>query len=98
MNAEAFGTPLFVKRDTYIVQEIADLADAIDFLTEWPDDRGDAVHEIALRTCYDAYDGRKPVSAARNAFFGFVKRVAILEDETSAMQRLAACKSGTGKV
>ncbi|UVK35545.1 DUF982 domain-containing protein (plasmid) [Mesorhizobium sp. AR10] len=98
MNSEAFSSPLFVKRAAYIVQEIASLADAVDFLNEWPEDRRDLVHEAALRACYDAYDGRKPVSAARNAFFGFAKRVAILEDASSAMQWLAACKSGTGKV
>ncbi|MBM2715103.1 DUF982 domain-containing protein [Mesorhizobium caraganae] len=98
MNSEAFSSTLFVKRAACIVQEIASLADAVDFLNEWPEDRRDLIHEAALRACYDAYDGRKPVSAARNAFFGFAKRVAILEDATSAMQWLAACKSGTGKV
>ncbi|MET2832506.1 DUF982 domain-containing protein [Mesorhizobium shangrilense] len=55
------------------------------------------IHEAALKACYDAYDGRIPVSAARNAFFGFAKRAAILEDATSAMQWLVACKSSTGK-
>ncbi|ANT54462.1 MULTISPECIES: DUF982 domain-containing protein [Mesorhizobium] len=98
MNPEAFSSPLFVKRAAYVVQEIAGLADAIDFLNDWPEDRRDMIHEAALRACYDAYDGRKPVSVARNAFFGFAKRVAILEDATSAMQWLAACKSGSGKV
>ncbi|MFA1624916.1 hypothetical protein ACDY96_19580 [Rhizobium mongolense] len=53
---------------------------------------------VNLRCRYDAYDERKPVSAARNAFFGFAKQAAILEDATSAMQWLAACKSGTVKV
>ncbi|PZV34465.1 DUF982 domain-containing protein [Mesorhizobium kowhaii] len=98
MNSEAFSNPLFVKRAPYIVQEIASRADAIDFLNEWPGDRRDLIHEAALRACYDAYDGRKPVSTARNAFFGFAKRAAILEDATSAMQWLAACTSGSGKV
>ncbi|PDQ22590.1 hypothetical protein CN311_03175 [Mesorhizobium sanjuanii] len=98
MNAEAFSSPLFVRRATHIIQEIAGLADAIDFLNEWPEDRRDLIHEAALRACYDAYDGRKPVSTARNAFFGFAKRVAILEDATSAMQWIAACRSGSGKV
>ncbi|GLS35124.1 hypothetical protein GCM10010869_07120 [Mesorhizobium tianshanense] len=98
MNPEAFRSPVFVKRATYIVQEIASLADAIDFLNEWPENRRDLIHEAALKACYDAYDGRKPVSAARNAFFGFAKRAAILEDATSAMQWLAACNSGSGKV
>ncbi|RUW46295.1 DUF982 domain-containing protein [Mesorhizobium sp. M1A.F.Ca.ET.072.01.1.1] len=97
MDPEAFS-PLFVRRAAYIVQEIASLADAVDFLNEWPHDRRDLIHEAALKACYDAYDGRKPVSAARNAFFGFARRAAILEDATSAMQWLAACKSGSGKV
>ncbi|RRH93201.1 DUF982 domain-containing protein [Mesorhizobium tamadayense] len=98
MNSEVFSSPLFVRRAAYIVQEIASLADAIDFLNQWPQDRRDLIHEAALKACYDVYDGRKPVSAAHNAFSGFAKRAAILEDATSAMQWLAACKSGTGKV
>ncbi|RWN65179.1 MAG: DUF982 domain-containing protein [Mesorhizobium sp.] len=98
MNPEAFRSPLFVRRATYIVQEIASLPDAIDFLNEWPEDRRDLIHEAALRACYDAFDGRKPVSVAHNAFSSFAKRAAILEDATSAMQWLAACKSGSGKV
>ncbi|MER8886874.1 DUF982 domain-containing protein [Mesorhizobium sp. M0816] len=40
----------------------------------------------ALRACFDAYNGPKPVSAARKTFFRFAKQVAILEDATSAMQ------------
>lgn len=98
MQAEAFSSPIFVKRATYIVQEIASLADAIDFLEEWPEDCRNIIHETALKACYDAYDGRKPLSAARQAFQGFAKRVAILEDPSSAMQWIGACKSVTGKV
>ncbi|RRH80311.1 DUF982 domain-containing protein, partial [Mesorhizobium tamadayense] len=40
----------------------------------------------------------KPGSVARNAFLGFAKRAGILEDSTSAMQWLAACMTGSGKV
>ncbi|BCH19860.1 DUF982 domain-containing protein [Mesorhizobium sp. L-2-11] len=98
MSPEAFSSPLFVKRAAYIVQEIASLADAIDFLNEWPEDRRDLAHDAALRACYEAHAGRELVSAARNAFLGFAKQAAILEDATSAMQWLAACKSGSGKV
>ncbi|RUW46296.1 DUF982 domain-containing protein [Mesorhizobium sp. M1A.F.Ca.ET.072.01.1.1] len=98
MNAEAFSSPIFVKRASYIVQEIASPADAIEFLNEWPEDRRDLTYETALRACCDAYAGHIPVAAASNAFIGFAKRVAILEDPTSAMQWLAACKAGSGKV
>ncbi|WP_352964761.1 DUF982 domain-containing protein [Mesorhizobium sp. M0815] len=54
------------------------------------------IHEAALRACFDAYNGRKPASAARKSFFRFAKQVVILEDATSAMQ-LAACMSDSGK-
>ncbi|CCV11640.1 DUF982 domain-containing protein [Mesorhizobium sp. STM 4661] len=97
MQAEAFSSPIFVKRATYIVQEIASLADAIDFLDEWPEDRRDLIHDTALRVCYDAFDGRKPISAARDAFCEFAQRFAMLEDPTFAMQWIAACKSANQK-
>lgn len=71
MRAEAFRSPVFVKRATYIVQEIASLADAIDFLDEWPEDLRDLIHETALRVCYDAYDGRKPISTRARCLLRF---------------------------
>ncbi|RWD49618.1 MAG: DUF982 domain-containing protein [Mesorhizobium sp.] len=98
MKVEPFRSPIFVKRATYIVQEITSLADAIDFLDEWPEDRRDLIHATALRVCYDAYDGRKPISAARDAFCDFAHRFGILEDPTSAMQWIAACKLADQKV
>ncbi|MER8880132.1 DUF982 domain-containing protein [Mesorhizobium sp. M0684] len=51
------------------MQEIARPADAIDILNEWPEDRRDRIREAALRACFDAYNGRKPASAARKSFF-----------------------------
>ncbi|MER9707983.1 DUF982 domain-containing protein [Mesorhizobium sp. M0204] len=97
MSSGSFSSPLFVRRAAHIVQEIANPADAIDFLNEWPEDRRDRIYEAALTACFDAYNGRKPASAARKTFFRFAKQVAILEDATSAMQWLAACMSGSGK-
>ncbi|MER8440312.1 DUF982 domain-containing protein [Mesorhizobium sp. M1312] len=97
MSSGSFSSPLFVRRAAHIVQEIASPADAIDFLNEWPEDRRDRIYEDALRACFDAYNGRKPASAARKTFLCFAQQVAILEDATSAMQWLAACMSGSGK-
>lgn len=90
MDAEEFGSPIFVKRATYIVQEIGSLADAIDFLSDWPEDQRDLIHQTALQACYDAED--VPLSAAHHAFIDFARQVAILEDPISAMQWIAACK------
>lgn len=92
MNADDFDSPIFVKRAAYIVQEIANVADALDFLNDWPEEQKDPAHQAALQACCDAYDGRKPISAARQAFLNFAKRVAILEDPMSAMPWIAACK------
>ncbi|WP_084646963.1 DUF982 domain-containing protein [Mesorhizobium sp. WSM2561] len=64
----------------------------MDFLNDWPEDQRDLIHQTALRTCYDADDGQKPLSAAHHAFLDFAKRVAVLEDPMSAMQWIAACK------
>ncbi|WP_425350315.1 DUF982 domain-containing protein [Mesorhizobium temperatum] len=50
------------------MQEIVDLAGAIEFLEEWPEDRRSLIHETALRACCQAHDGRKPMGLARNAF------------------------------
>ncbi|WP_363219469.1 hypothetical protein [Mesorhizobium sp.] len=47
MNVEAFSSPIFVKRASYIVQEIASPADAIEFLNDWPEDRRDLTYETA---------------------------------------------------
>lgn len=74
-----------------MVQEIASLADAIDFLEEWPEDGRNPTHEAALRACQAALDGSKPISAAHTAFVAFAKGTAILEDPISAMQWIAAC-------
>ncbi|TIR17074.1 MAG: DUF982 domain-containing protein [Mesorhizobium sp.] len=92
MNAEDFSSPVFVRRSIYMVQEIANLADAIDFLNDWPEDQQDLVHLAALRACLDACDGQKPLSAARHAFLDFAKHCEILEDPMSAMKWIAACK------
>lgn len=35
MSVTAFGSPVFVKRGSNLVQEIVDLAGAIEFLEEW---------------------------------------------------------------
>lgn len=92
MNAEEFSSPIFVKHTTYIVQEIASLADAVDFLNDWPEDQNDLVHQTALRACHDVYHGHKSVSAAHRAFLDFAESNGILEDPMSAMKWMAACK------
>ncbi|WP_394889814.1 DUF982 domain-containing protein [Mesorhizobium sp. AaZ16] len=94
MNVTAFRSPVFIKQGSYLVQEIVDLAGAIDFLEEWPEARRSLIHETALRACYQAHDGRKPMSVARDAFVGFAKRAGILEDPEAAMPWIAGSTGG----
>ncbi|EHK52363.1 DUF982 domain-containing protein [Allomesorhizobium alhagi] len=98
MNLTAFSSPVFIKHGSYLVQEIVDLAIAIEFLEEWPEDRRNLIHATALRACYQAHDGRKPMGIARYAFVGFAKRAGILEDSGAVMPWIAASNSGGGQV
>jgi len=80
MNAKLFDKPVYVRNGSYLVQEIAGVEDAIDFLERWPKRKRDTIHERALATCYAALDGRRPSIAAYISFTGFAKRADILED------------------
>jgi hypothetical protein len=80
------------------VQEIVDLPGAIGFLEEWPEDRRSLIHATALRACYQAHDGLKPMGVAREAFVGFAKRAGILQDLVAIVPWIAASSSGGGQV
>ena len=42
------------------MREITSVADAIEYLEEWPKAKRDILHEAALRTCSMAYTGSSP--------------------------------------
>nr|WP_245442613.1 DUF982 domain-containing protein [Mesorhizobium hawassense] len=48
------------------MQEIAKLADTIDFAGAWPGDGRDMIYQTAHRACRDAWDGLNPSSALRS--------------------------------
>ncbi|WP_192246706.1 DUF982 domain-containing protein [Mesorhizobium silamurunense] len=95
MNATTFSSPVFVKDGNCIVREIVSIDGAIDFLEEWPESRRDLIHKTALKACYDAHDGYKPVSVVRQAFISFAKRACILEDPAAVMPWISPPKSGS---
>ena len=80
MNDRMFDSPVFVKSGDSLVQEIACLEDALEFLYEWPKNRRGTIYDTALRACQRAFDGGYPLAAARDAFCGFAKSVRIHED------------------
>ena len=98
MNSHLFENPIFVKDGSRIIREIATLDDAIEFLDDWPVAHRDLIHETAWRTCCQAFDGHKPLAAARAAFEGFARMAKILEDPASVMPWIAAAKRGGGLI
>ncbi|TIO33662.1 DUF982 domain-containing protein [Mesorhizobium sp.] len=99
MNDRTFDRPVFVKKGGGVmVGEIGCLADAFEFLQEWPKDRRGPIFNAAFRACQRAYDGQVPISVARDAFAGFARSAKILEDISAAMPWMTAPKTGRGGV
>ncbi|MEL4374723.1 DUF982 domain-containing protein [Brucella cytisi] len=79
MSDRLFDSPVFVKDGRYLIQEVASIEDAIDFLFELPDETRDIIYEVAWKTCCDAQNGLKPIHAGRDAFEGFARIRNMLE-------------------
>lgn len=99
MSERTFESPVFVRAAEGLVQEIACLEDACDFLHEWPKHRRGIIYETATRACHRAFDGLVPLKAAREAFAGFARSAKILEDVSMALPWMARPKaSETGGI
>ena len=99
MSERTFDSPVFVKAAEGLIQEIACLEDAFDFLDEWPEHRRGVIYETARRACFRAFDGLIPLKVARDAVAGFARSVNILEDIATPMPWMATAKAGeTGGV
>lgn len=91
-----FESPIFVKEGSMIVQEIATLDEAIEFLDNWPERNRDLIHETATRICHEAFDGHKPLSVAHSAFEGFARKAKILEDPAAVIPWIMKAKPNGG--
>ncbi|WFP74991.1 DUF982 domain-containing protein [Mesorhizobium sp. WSM4906] len=89
MNDRMFDSPVFVKNGNNLIQEIACLEDALEFLYEWPKNRRGTIYETTLRACQRAFDSSFPLTAARDAFCGFAKSVKIHEDVSVTLPWMA---------
>jgi Protein of unknown function (DUF982) len=79
MAMRRFDSPFFVKAGNSIVEEIACLEEALEFLYDWPEGRRGVIYHTALRACQSVIERDFPLSAAREAFVGFAKSAGILE-------------------
>jgi hypothetical protein len=93
-----FDKPVFVKQGTGIIQEIACLEDALEFLYEWPRKRRGPIHHTALRACQKVYESDYSLSAAKQAFIGFAKSARILEDVRTPMPWMTTDASHGGSL
>ncbi|OHV86786.1 DUF982 domain-containing protein [Mesorhizobium sp. ORS 3428] len=98
MNDHMFDSPVFVKNGNSLIQEIACLEDALEFLYEWPKSRRGSVYETALRACKRAFDSNYPLSAARDAFCGFAKSARIHEEVTTTLPWMVGNRGHGGGV
>ncbi|KQZ95346.1 hypothetical protein ASD64_18880 [Mesorhizobium sp. Root157] len=98
MSERTFEIPVFVRAAEGLIQEIACLEDACDFLDEWPKHRRGVIYETAKRACHRAFDGLMTLKAARDAFAGFARSARILEDVSTAVPWVAGKAGETGGV
>ncbi|RWN99397.1 MAG: DUF982 domain-containing protein [Mesorhizobium sp.] len=95
-RTEPASAPI-VRKGEFMVEEIECLADAFEFLQEWPNNRRGPIFDTAFRAWQRAY-GQVPISVAREAFAGFARSAKILEDASAAMPWMTAQKTGRGGV
>jgi len=83
MYADDFAKPVYVRDGKFVIREISDLEDAIEFMNRWPEgDRG-RDYETTLRALRLASSGVEPAKAARDAFRAFAKSRDILEKDAA---------------
>jgi hypothetical protein len=101
MISKLFDRPVYLKEQKNLVREITAVEEAveeaIDYLEDWPERDRDLIHEAALRTCYMAHDGLKPLRAARDAMRSFAKKKGILAKEPAVKQWMIRPVGGSGR-
>ncbi|MBN9219311.1 MAG: DUF982 domain-containing protein [Mesorhizobium sp.] len=93
MNDRKFDNPVFVRAEEGLVEEIACLEDAFDFLDKWPRHRRGVIYETAKRACRRAFDRQLPLTVARDAFAGFARSAKILEEVSTTLPWMVGVKS-----
>ncbi|MCF6371082.1 DUF982 domain-containing protein [Rhizobium halophilum] len=98
MISKLFDRPVYLKEKRDLVREITAVEDAIDFLEDWPERERDMIHDAALKTCYMAHDGLKPLNAARDAVRAFGKKKGILVKQPAVQPWMIKTPAGGGRV
>jgi hypothetical protein len=96
MSDRMFDSPVYVKSGENLIEEIACLEDALEFLYEWPKNRRGVIYDTARRACHRAFDSAYPLPAAKQAFCGFAKSANILEDVSTPLPWMTGPKPSRG--
>jgi hypothetical protein len=98
MNSKIFDRPVYLRERKGLIREIFSVADAIDFLEDWPACERDLVYDSTVKTCYMAHDGHKPVEVARDAVRGFGNKTGILMKQPAVQPWMIKTAHGGGRV
>jgi hypothetical protein len=98
MNSKLFDRPVYLKERKGLVREIVSLADAIDFLEDWPERKRDLVYDATLKTCCMAHDGHKPLEVARDAVRAFGNKKGILMKQPAVQPWMIKTPNGGGRI
>ena len=77
------------------VRQIQCVADALDFLDDWPADQRGIMFDMTQDALYSGQDGRMPTSAARDAFANWARVSDTLEDLSLAAAWMTGPKLAT---
>lgn len=83
LKADQFEAPITVLGSVGVVQTIAGLCQALDFLDAWPVNANFETRIAAHLICLSAIDRELPAEAARQAFEAFADDAGILMAEQS---------------
>ncbi len=98
MSLMMFDRPVFVKDGSHIIQEVACLEDALEYLYDWPKKRRGETYETALGACKRAFEANYPRSAARDAFADFANSEGILEEVSEPLPWMTVSGAERGGV
>lgn len=80
MSSKSFSVPVSIIKGVGMPTTVFTVAEAYDFLNDWPSNRRNGAHTLAVNACRAALSGDIEIELAEEAFRGFARRQQILVD------------------
>ena len=97
MDDRTFSEPVYVRTGEFLIQEVATLDDAFDFLDEWPHNLHGPAYQATYIACCRAYAKETSADIARRAMVSFAQSAMILEEVDALPPFPAIAKTGSGR-